>query len=261
MILSSLRRLATAAMLCVALPAAGRAADLPPVPDTSDWTFTVALYGWASGLNGEVGMFGLPPREVDLPFSDVIKDLDFAAMGMAVARNGRFSLGVDATYTNVGSTVSVNSPLGVLARKIDATNTSLMITGFGGYALYDTEAARLEIIAGGRVWSVNNEFNLKDGILADRSFSENATWVDPLVGARLRVDILPEVYVSGWAMIGGFGAGSELMWDLMGGAGYRFNDYFSLFAAYRANSVDYSNDGFVYDVVQQGPALALVFDF
>ena len=62
-------------------------------------------------------------------------------------------------------------------------------------------------------------------------------------------------------MIGGFGAGSQLMWDLMGGAGYKFNDTFSLFAGYRAVSVDYSDNGFVYDVVEKGPILAGVFQF
>jgi hypothetical protein len=259
MVLKSLKALAAAAAVSVALPVAAHAADLPPVPDTSDWKFTVALYGWAAGLNGDVGVFGLPAQEVDLPFSDIIQDLDFAAMGLAEARNGRFMVGVDATYTNVGA--SVKTPFGILANKIDVTNTSLMLTGVGGYAIYDTDIARLDLIAGARLWSVDNEFDVKGGKLGGVSKSDGATWVDPLVGAKLRIDLLPNVYTAGWAMIGGFGVGSDLMWDLMGGAGYDFNKNFSLFAGYRAASVDYSNDGFVYDVVEQGPVVAAVFQF
>ncbi|MCX7350378.1 MAG: hypothetical protein NTZ54_12935, partial [Alphaproteobacteria bacterium] len=76
-----------------------------------------------------------------------------------------------------------------------------------------------------------------------------------------RVDLLPKVYLASWAMIGGFGVGSDLMWDLMGGAGYEFTDNVSVFAGYRAMSVDYSNDSFVYDVVQNGPVVAAVFKF
>jgi len=259
MIVKPLKMLAAAALFAVALPAASRAADIAPVPDTSDWKFTVAAYGWAAGLNGDVGVFGLPAQEVDLPFSDVIQNLDFAIMGLAEARKGRFMMGVDATYTNVSK--SVKTPLGILADKIDVTNTSLMLTGVAGYALYDTDMARLDLIAGGRLWSVDNDFDVKGGLLGGKSKSDGATWVDPLVGAKLRVDLAPHVYMASWAMIGGFGVGSDLMWDLMGGAGYDFTDHFSLFAGYRAASVDYSNDGFVYDVVEQGPVVAAVFQF
>ena len=259
MTVNSLKAFALAAIMSTALPMAGHAADLPPVPDTSDWKFSLALYGWAAGIKGDVGVFGLPAQEVDLPFKDIVQNLDFAAMGAAEARNGRFMLGLDATYTNVGA--SVKTPRGILANKIDVTNTSLMLTGVAGYAIYDTDMARLDLIAGGRVWSVNNQFDLKGGVLGGRSKSDGATWVDPLVGAKLRVNLTPKVYAAGWAMIGGFGVGSDLMWDLMGGAGYAFNDKFSMFAGYRATSVDYSHQGFVYNVVEQGPVVAAVFQF
>ncbi|MCA3561104.1 MAG: hypothetical protein IOC82_08775 [Aestuariivirga sp.] len=259
MFLKSLKSIAAAALLAVALSTGARAADLPPGPDTGDWKFVAALYGWGAGLNGDVGVFGLPAQNVDLPFSDVIQNLDFAAMGMAEARKGRFMMGMDATYTNVS--MSVNTPKGILANKIDVTNTSLMLSGVAGYGIVDTGMARLDLIAGARLWSVNNDFDARGGQLGGRSKSDGATWVDPLVGAKLRVDLLPRVYMTSWAMIGGFGVGSDLMWDLMGGAGYDFTDNFSLFAGYRAVSVDYSNDGFVYDVVEQGPLAALVVKF
>ena len=153
------------------------------------------------------------------------------------------------------------TPLGILADKVSVTNTATMLTGVAGYAVYDTDMARLDLIAGGRLWSVNNEFDLKGGLLGGASKDDGATWVDPLVGAKLRVNVTEDVYATGWGMIGGFGAGSQLMWDLMGGAGYKFNDTFSLFAGYRAVSVDYSDNGFVYDVVEKGPILAGVFQF
>lgn len=256
---STFKALAAAAFLSAALPAAARAADIAPVPDTSDWVFTAAVYGWAAGLEGDVGVFGLPEAHVDLTFGDIVQDLQFAVMGLGEARNGRFMLGLDATYTNVSK--SVKTPLGILADRIEVTNTATMVTGVAGYALYDADMARLDVIAGGRLWSVNNEFDVKGGLFGGKSKEDGATWVDPLVGAKLRVNLTEKVYATGWGMIGGFGAGSELMWDLMGGAGYKFNDTFSLFAGYRAVSVDYKDDGFVYDVVEKGPIIAGVFQF
>lgn len=259
MMFKSLKIFTVAALFSASLPLAGQAADIAPVPDTSDWKFTAAAYVWGAGLSGDVGVFGLPPQDIDLPFSDIIGSLDFAFMGLAEARKDRFMLGVDLTYTNVGKTVE--TPFGILAEKIEVTNTSLMLTGLAGYAIYDTDVARLDVVVGGRYYNVNNEFDVKGGFLGGKSKDDGASWVDPLAGAKLRVDLLPDVYLASWAMIGGFGVGSDLMWDLMGGAGYDFTDHFSAFAGYRAMSVDYSNDGFVYDVVEQGPVVAAVFKF
>lgn len=93
------------------------------------------------------------------------------------------------------------------------------------------------------------------------SFSDGATWVDPLVGAKFRADLGSDFYVSGWGPIGGFGVSSDFMWDVMGGIGYQVTGSFSMFGGYRAVGVDYSSDGFVYDMVQHGPMFAGVFKF
>ncbi len=92
-------------------------------------------------------------------------------------------------------------------------------------------------------------------------FEDSATWVDPVVGLKGRASISPDFYVTGWALVGGFGVSSDLMWDVMGSVGYEFNDSFSMTAGYRVQSVDYHNNGFVYDVVQSGPMIGAVFKF
>jgi hypothetical protein len=241
---------------------AAQAADVAPAEPSSDWSFTAAAYLWAAGINGESGVFGLPPQEVDLKFSDVLQDLDFAFMGLGEARNGRFVLGMDLTYTKVGSEIDNprSKPL-ELIDKVDVDTTSWMVTGYGGYSIFDTDEVRVDLIGGARFWSVNTDFEVDFNVLADRSFDDGASWVDPLAGVKLRFDLAPGVYVASWGMIGGFGVGSDLMWDAMAGAGYSFNEHFDMFAGYRAVSVDYSDDGFVYDMVQQGPVLAGVFRF
>ena len=43
--------------------------------------------------------------------------------------------------------------------------------------------------------------------------------------------------------------------------GYQFNDTVSAVAGYRALGVNYRNDGFVFDTVQQGPILGLTVKF
>jgi hypothetical protein len=91
------------------------------------------------------------------------------------------------------------------------------------------------------MWSVTNEFDFNGGVLGGRHASDEATWVDPLVGAKFRADLGEDFYLSGWGVVGGFGIASDAMWDVMGGIGYEISDSFSVFGGDRAVSVDYSN--------------------
>jgi hypothetical protein len=62
--------------------------------------------------------------------------------------------------------------------------------------------------------------------------------------------------------VGLVGAGeADIDWDVAGAIGYHFNDRTSSVIGYRALGVDYNDDGFLFDVVQQGPILGLVVRF
>jgi hypothetical protein len=242
----------------LAFSATVHAADIAP-PDTSDWTFTVAPYLWASGLNGKAGAFGLPAQDVDASFSDILENLQFAVMAVGEARNGRFSIGMDIAYTVLGN--EVNTPNGIVANDIDVSSTLFMGTVVGGYSIFETDTANVDLVAGARLWSADLDLDVNGGRLDGRNFGDGATWVDPLAGAKFKAELTPEIYIAGWGMIGGFGVSSDLMWDVFGGGGYKFNDSFSMFAGYRAVSVDYSDDGFTYDMVQHGPVFGGAFKF
>jgi hypothetical protein len=77
--------------------------------------------------------------------------------------------------------------------------------------------------------------------------------------ARGDYSITPHVYLTGWGLVGAGGA--DLDWDVAAGLGYRFNERFSAVAGYRALGVNYSENGFVFDVVQQGPIMGVVIHF
>lgn len=80
-----------------------------------------------------------------------------------------------------------------------------------------------------------------------------------MAGLRGKYSFTPEVYLTGWGLVGGGGA--DLDWDVAVGVGYDFNDRISAIAGYRALGVDYSDDGFQFDAVQQGPILGLAVKF
>jgi hypothetical protein len=65
------RPLFAAAVCALMMPAAVQAADISAPEAADGWTFTGAAYLWGAGISGESGVFGLPPQDVDLSFSDI----------------------------------------------------------------------------------------------------------------------------------------------------------------------------------------------
>ncbi|NGN44974.1 hypothetical protein G6N74_28360 [Mesorhizobium sp. CGMCC 1.15528] len=221
-------------------------------------TFSVAPYFWAAGISGDVGQFGLPPVEVDASFGNIFDHLDFGAMAIGEARYDRFSIFGDIMYTKISG--STGTPRGILASSVEvSTETFAGLIG-AGYALLEDISGRLEVVGGARVWSVDTDISFSGGILNGISRSDGASWADAVAGLRGNYAITPEIYLTGWGLVGAGGA--DIDWDVAGAVGYRFNDKISAVAGYRALGVDYSNDdGFVFDVVQQGPILGMVVRF
>lgn len=259
----SVSSIALASLL--ALSPSARAADaVVPLPlqpkdanEAPGWHFTASPYLWAAGVDGKVGQFGLPPARLDSDFSDILDELDFAFMGMAEARNGRFSIFGDIIYTKIS--MSDASPEGILTQSIDVTSQTF--TGFfgGGYSILTDGRNHLDVIAGARLWYADTELSLRGGLLDGTNRSDSAAWADAVAGVRGTYFLSDRVYLTGW---GNVGAGrAKLDWDAAAAVGYRINDSFSAVAGYRALGVDYSHDGFVFDVVQKGPILGLAYHF
>src|SRR5688572_26868627 len=240
------------------------AADLPlpaeqvfvaPALAGPKWSVAIAPYFWAAGISGDVAQFGLPAVEVDASFLDIFEHLDFGAMLASEFRYGRYGLFTDLMFVKVSG--GAGTPLGLLADSISVDTKSLALTVAPEYRLFEDQSGSLDIMAGIRVWSVDTDLSFSGGLLDGASASDGDTWVDPLVGAKGRFNLTPKLYLTGWAMAGGFGVSSDFMWDALGGVGYEFNQTFSAVLGYRGTGVDFEEDGFVYDVVQHGPIAGL----
>jgi hypothetical protein len=91
--------------------------------------------------------------------------------------------------------------------------------------------------------------------------SASKTWVDPVVGFRMRHWIAPRWFVNLYGDVGGFGIGSRFSWAASAGLGYRATDKLKLESYYRAYAVDYEDDGFVYDTTLHGLFFGLAYTF
>lgn len=231
--------------------------DLKPVASEQGWTFSVAPYFWAAGLSGEVAQFGLPSIQVDAKFGDVLKNLDFAAMAIAEARYDRYSVFGDLMYVKLST--GSGTPKGILATSVDLTSQTFSGLVGAGYAVLQSDEGQLDFVGAMRVWSAKTDLDFHGGILDGVSASDSATWVDGLIGLRANYSLTREVYLTGWGMVGAGAANID--WDVAAALGYRINERFSAVAGYRALGVNYRKDGFVFDVVQQGPIMGLVMRF
>ncbi|MEL4073409.1 hypothetical protein WKW50_25175 [Ochrobactrum sp. GPK 3] len=243
------------------------AADIPAAPvysasseqetTANSWHFSASPYFWAAGISGTAGQFGLPPVKMKSDFGDLFKELDFSFMGAIEGHYDRYSLFSDIIYSKIST--GGQTPYGVLSNSVEIQSETF--SGFfgGGYSLLEEGRSRLDVVTGARVWYASTEISFDGGLLDGHSGHDSSAWVDAVAGIRGKYFLTNALYFSGWGVVGAGQA--KIDWDIAGMLGYQFKDNLSAVAGYRTLGVDYSHNGFVYDVVQKGPILGLVVQF
>lgn len=232
--------------------------------DYEGWSFKLAPYAWASGLEGDLGTFArLPTVHVDLSFSDILKHLDGALMLAGEIRKGRISLATDLMYTHLSGKIIRSNPEALFS-DVSLNTRYWVVTLAFGYEFIKTNCLSMDAYLGGRIWSITNHFSLGTGTLPGRSINGTQRWMDPLVGMRGKLCLCGGFSVLGWGMIGGFDVSSKLFWDVLGALGYTWDfcqSSMELLVGYRYLLVDYRDVDFLFDVRQFGPIVGLVFSF
>ena len=227
----------------------------------SRWETTLAVYLWAPGISGSTRIGRLPTVDIDASFSDLWDNLDFAFMAVGEVRKDQWGFFVDVVYTKLSSSATAG-PRGGL--EVEIENQLTIATFMGEYRVLEDNNTSVDLMAGARVWDVRLDASVTGGggpFSVDFQQDLSETWVDPMIGVKARFQGSSPWFISTWGLIGGFGAAADIDWDVFGGVGYQFNDTFSLLAGYRAVGVDYDRDGFLFDIVEQGPVLGGVFRF
>ena len=240
-------------------------------PVKTGWEFVVAPYFWMSSLSGDVTVHGIPAH-VNLPFSDTLQALTFAGQVHLEAWKNRWGLFLDATYIDLST-----SAQGVLPQRGPASGDMGMqewIVEFGGLYRIATwplakdkkTALTLEGLVGGRYWNLLATLDLlipKTGVFVDTSGRKD--WIDPFLGARMRLDLNDKFSLSLRGDVGGFDVGSKFTYNAVGLVGYNISRVVSLWLGYRVMGVNYESGSrlnkFQYDVTMYGPITGIVFRF
>jgi len=238
------------------------ASSAPVTPATdSGWDFLLTVYAPLMGLEGDLGVAGLT-SSVDVPFDDILEDLDGGFMTAFEARRHRWSVTGDLIWMKLSGSAQP-TPNSYAGFKQEQVMASLAL----GYELFGSESTTFDLLGGAALTSLDVDL---DATIAppgpllptvNRAGSGSETWIDPFVGLRVRHRLSDRWSLFATGVYGGFGVASDEYWQALAGIGYHFSDRTSLALAYRIISTDYQDGGFRYDVDTSGPNLGLVFRF
>ena len=226
-----------------------------PNPAPSDWHVDwVPLYLWFTGLNGNVGINGTVVP-VSVSFSQVLQQLNIGLLTNLDVRRKRVGLFTDLIFMSLSSDQKT-TPVGPLPTYVGFTaNAKELIVDPELYVrLVDKDRGSIDAIGGGRFWRLNNTLDLiPPGTNPTTvTLGQQQSWVDPVLGARFRLNLNKGFFINVKGDAGGFGVGSQLTYQTYAGIGKEFKKKYDVLLGYRYLYVDYKNGGFLYNVHMQG---------
>ena len=269
-------RSSTGTLAFVFAATAAISADPSPVPvvlpqPPSVWQFQATGYGWATALNGRVGVRDLPPVKVDMSFGDVLKDLNGALMASFLAKKGDWLILTDIVWAALSDDAIVRPPgirhpsLAAIApgTKVDFKMRQLIASALVGYRL-PIGGPDLDVYAtaGLRYQRLTAEIEASPGLIpVTLSRRSTEQWVDPTVGFSATWRINERWFANLLGDVGGFGVGSRFTAQGLVTIGYRWTNSISTALGYRAIYTDYRNDGFTYRTTQHGVFSSIAYHF
>lgn len=256
---SGFRLAAAAGLLAAAVPSWAQPGGGPTAAMDGRWHFTMAPYMWATGMGGDVSVGSLAQIPVELSFSDIIEDMDFAVQAHVEGRKDRVGFGLDVMYVNLGPSVEADAPvIGKLDLEVDARMT--IAEAFFFYRVASggrrDNPARLDVLGGTRYSDSRNrlEATTPAGI-GYEGRSQDLAWWDALAGVRFRAPLGSRLALFGRADLAGFG--SDLTWNLEGDLAFRISERWAVGAGWRHMDFKYDEgegrDRKLFDIAYDGP--------
>lgn len=235
-------------VLTLALAGLAGASSAPAQSDR--WEVTLAPYLMGASIDGTAAVKGRESA-VDVTANDIFDHLDLGFMGMAAARKGNWGVVADAVL------VKLDVPSAMPPADFKPTIALFSVQGVRRLSDF------ADLTAGVRWNHLDAEIDLRAPV--PMHLENSRDWVDPVVGVVLRTTGQGRLHGTLIADVGGFGAGSELTWQVFPTVGVQVSKRASIEAGYRWLSVDYETGSgahaFEYDVLYQGPVVGFTFRF
>ena len=248
-----MRKIVTAGILVLVIGLVYQMGYAEESDSNKNWDFRLApMYLWAVSIDGEMTIRGVPV-DVELAFSDAIKDLDgaltFHFEGVYKQRWGFFT---DLMYIRLNPD-DEPTPVGDISIDIEETLAEL-----GGFYRWTIGAHAIDGLGGLRYMSMRGDLGLP-GPLPD--VDQRKDWVDPFIGVRWNWRFADRWGLRLRSDVGGFSIGSRLTWNGMGLIEFQPWKHVAFGGGYRVLYQDYDTGSgqnrFSYDATMSGPMLGL----
>lgn len=233
---------------------------------STTWEWTIAPYVWMSGIDGDVTIGG-QTADVNISFSDILDNLDFAGMLQVEARKRRFGFFAQPNYFKVSDKGEVQ---GI---SVDFKTESWIVEFGGTYQLAgwtsNERPGSLDLLLGGRYWNISNKVNVAIpvvGVAENRSRDSSIT--DPFIGIRMGTYLSKRLFFRIRGDAGGFDISSNTSkrsWQGIAFLGYDVSETVSIAGGYRVLTVNVQEEnGPVVngiDLTFDGPVVGVAFRF
>lgn len=228
----------------------------PAVAQQNDWNYEASIYLFAPDTTTTIAT---PARTIEgkLSFSDALSNLDFAFMGAFGASNGRWSFLADYMYTDLSFG---SPPPGPAFASVDTSMTTQFLNGYVAYRVYDEPDVQVDLAGGFRWFGVKSSMTLQP-VPPGGTNTINDSWVDPVIGVRVRFAMSEKWAGTAFFDYGGFQSGEET-WQALLTADYALNDNWVLRGGYRYLTVDHAtNNTGSFSLTQSGLILGATYRF
>jgi hypothetical protein len=239
------------ALWVLAAPVFGSSSGTTPEKRNS-WT----SYVWVPGYDGDAAIRG-NPFDVDLSISDTLdalSDLNASFIGHYERIQDPWTFIVDVNFWQLEA--DAQTPNG----RIEAEPESWIVELAGARTISRKELATPGRMATAQFLGGVRYSRLKlaiENTTTGAKVDGDQDWFDPFLGVRYFYDLDNRWTAGARFDFGGFGVGSDFTWNLVADFAYRFSRNRSLLIGWRILDQDYEDDGFVWNVQQSGPFLAL----
>ena len=234
-------------------------------PDPERWRFTLVPYLWLLAASGDTSV-GNFETDLDIRFSDIVKNLSFGIMADIEVHKGRLGFFADPLFAqlkNYSSIDVMDNSLGV------NKSADIFLLDFGlSYRVWegrvgqepDAVGLAVEPFVGGRYFDINLDVNIEG-----RDINPDEHWIAPILGLRTYWDVTKTINLRLEGDIGGFGVSNlDFTWQAIGLVGFRtrvFKLDSNVLVGYRALGQNFDNGNFKLDAIFYGPVIGLALHF
>lgn len=227
---SSFKTLAAISLAsCSLLPLATHAEE---TSGSDQWNGSGGIYLWATAIGGNTSQ----GSELDITFSDLIKNLDMAFMGNMEARRGKWFVAADLFYADI----SASSAHGFASPNFGdvgvggSVSTELTIfTPTVGYNLIDSKTGTLDGFVGVQAANLDITATITSVGPAGGRYkkaSDTIEKIDGIVGVKGKLNLEGNWSLPYYLNVGA--GDSDFTWQTFGGIDYKL-DRTNLYAGYR----------------------------